>query len=318
MFIVNWLLLTEYDSLLDVQRKQTAGSSAVLTLCITATFMLASLANTMQNLSYPAALLGTVGSVYFLVKVRITRKVTEIDITFLLTFLLLAVIVFDMHKASLMQERMWPCIAILLDVSLLSATPKASIFILFITSLYLVTEAVNIAFPFGMFDILVSDSEKLNEFSDCFPNLTIHDAATIPCKAPFRGAATIISYFFVLVVDYMFTRKFAQGMREEQKRLEASVSLAETVVTALVNFDLSEAQDRIINAPNTPLTDVLGKMLHNLHQYRPYLPDSLFDNLFDEEGNMLNEVPPPQGPLAAILFTDLKSSTAIWEGHPVR
>eukprot|EP01060_Flectonema_neradi_P022409 TRINITY_DN3065_c0_g1_i16.p1 TRINITY_DN3065_c0_g1~~TRINITY_DN3065_c0_g1_i16.p1 ORF type:complete len:548 (+),score=118.92 TRINITY_DN3065_c0_g1_i16:948-2591(+) len=108
-------------------------------------------------------------------------------------------------------------------------------------------------------------------------------------------------------------------MRSERQKLAASVSLAERVVSALVRFDLEEAEQNINIEEITPLTEVLSQLLHNLHQYRPYLPDSLFE-LSDEcySNNNLNHKPrvdAPQNP-AAILFTDLKSSTAIWEASP--
>eukprot|EP01060_Flectonema_neradi_P031087 TRINITY_DN4633_c0_g1_i13.p1 TRINITY_DN4633_c0_g1~~TRINITY_DN4633_c0_g1_i13.p1 ORF type:complete len:317 (+),score=34.85 TRINITY_DN4633_c0_g1_i13:62-1012(+) len=316
MFLDRFLLSPD-DTPIDVQRKKLLGPLALVSLVVTVF---------VQGVSFGwdigpkhiQVLVVIFGIILFLVKVIITKRLTPLDISLLLLSYTLGLLWIDILRGSSMQERTWPGIVVILDVGLLCSLPNTCHIILFITSIYLLFDLADRILRFGMFS-LVSAGANWNELVDCFPNLTIDDAAAIPCKEePSRAMGMVMSSFAVLVLDFYCTQIFAKGMKEEKKRLEASVSLAETVVTALVNFDLSEAQDRIINAPNTPLTDVLGKMLHNLHQYRPYLPDSLFDNLFDEEGNMLNEVPPPQGPLAAILFTDLKSSTAIWEGHPVR
>eukprot|EP01060_Flectonema_neradi_P031097 TRINITY_DN4633_c0_g1_i7.p1 TRINITY_DN4633_c0_g1~~TRINITY_DN4633_c0_g1_i7.p1 ORF type:complete len:319 (+),score=58.68 TRINITY_DN4633_c0_g1_i7:61-1017(+) len=318
MDIIDKLLYSKDDTPLQRQRKRILGPVSLFSTFIGTFFMAIcvsmSITSGIEGLYFVFG-----GGSLFLLKSVVTKTISDFDIAFFLLTLFANTITFDLRKRDLMEDRVWPSIALILDLALLTSLPQSLCnMLVVITTIYLLVDCFEGIADLGMLDT-VSTSEKFNLYISCFPNLTMEEAAGIPCKRhTIRVLGTFATLYMALVVDFWCTRRFAQGMREEQKRLEASVSLAETVVTALVNFDLSEAQDRIINAPNTPLTDVLGKMLHNLHQYRPYLPDSLFDNLFDEEGNMLNEVPPPQGPLAAILFTDLKSSTAIWEGHPVR
>eukprot|EP01060_Flectonema_neradi_P022418 TRINITY_DN3065_c0_g1_i5.p1 TRINITY_DN3065_c0_g1~~TRINITY_DN3065_c0_g1_i5.p1 ORF type:complete len:507 (+),score=116.07 TRINITY_DN3065_c0_g1_i5:717-2237(+) len=181
--------------------------------------------------------------------------------------------------------------------------------------LYLVIRVIEETTRFGLFDI--TGAEKMED--TCY-NLTPEEIDASPCKVSTRVALINgVGTVGVLLLDFYCTRKFANGMRSERQKLAASVSLAERVVSALVRFDLEEAEQNINSVDTTPLTEVLSQLLHNLHQYRPYLPDSLFE-LSDEcySNNNLNHKPrvdAPQNP-AAILFTDLKSSTAIWEASP--
>eukprot|EP01064_Diplonema_japonicum_P032174 TRINITY_DN5990_c0_g1_i1.p1 TRINITY_DN5990_c0_g1~~TRINITY_DN5990_c0_g1_i1.p1 ORF type:complete len:964 (+),score=231.79 TRINITY_DN5990_c0_g1_i1:51-2894(+) len=62
------------------------------------------------------------------------------------------------------------------------------------------------------------------------------------------------------------------------------------------------------------------KILHILKTYRPYIPEALYTSLSTSESRELNtEMAQPPGrenDAAAIVFTDIKSSTATWEACP--
>ena len=146
-----------------------------------------------------------------------------------------------------------------------------------------------------------------------YAHATENEISASPCKEDFLVSfPSSITFIVVLVLDFYCTRNFALGMEREQQQIQRSVSLAETVVTALVRFDLEEAEWTLQQVDTTPLTETFGKLLQNLHQYRPYLPDSLFT----EDQDIVSDIVKPPQDNAAIVFTDIKSSTAIWEASP--
>eukprot|EP01060_Flectonema_neradi_P032415 TRINITY_DN5145_c0_g1_i3.p1 TRINITY_DN5145_c0_g1~~TRINITY_DN5145_c0_g1_i3.p1 ORF type:complete len:675 (+),score=110.27 TRINITY_DN5145_c0_g1_i3:548-2572(+) len=222
----------------------------------------------------------------------------------------------DFKNASEMGWRTWFIGVLLLDVTLLCRMPDSTLVRLLVVFISIVS-VVNIesVFRFGLYDL--TGAVKMKYIKDCLhPTQEQIDAS--PCEMPM---ASMVTYHFCLVsvvlLDVYCTRSFAEGMKKEQAKLNDSISLAESVVTALVKFDLEEAGVRMSEAKPTQLTEILTKLLFNLHQYRPYLPDSLFDLSVDQSQEGEHTVAaPPKGGHATIVFTDIKSSTALWEESP--
>ena len=109
-------------------------------------------------------------------------------------------------------------------------------------------------------------------------------------------------------------------MREERAMSVASVTLAEQITSSLVSFDLDAAGEALDNTESTniaALCDVFSSLLGNLRSYRPFIPESVFNG--DSDDDMQDDVPPPGSGFegkAAIVFTDIKGSTASWEACP--
>ena len=117
---------------------------------------------------------------------------------------------------------------------------------------------------------------------------------------------------------------YIEKMEKERAIAVDSVVLAEQIASSLVSFDLESAEDAI-NCTDSPHLDALcsafSSLLSNLNSYRPYIPESLFNNDTDscDGDNEQQEVPPPGAGIegkAAIVFTDIKGSTASWEACP--
>ena len=107
---------------------------------------------------------------------------------------------------------------------------------------------------------------------------------------------------------------------EKQKAIE----IARNVARSLVRFDLEEAkaylEEEDEEKPSEHLIDLRAEMLRlmdNLARYRPFLPDSLFH---DDDTTETSETALPPGlegeGEAAICFTDIQGSTAVWEAFP--
>ena len=249
--------------------------------------------------------------VFLLIKWYITKTQETFEIILIVYSSLLLIMISDVARLSEMREPLWPSAILMMDVILMGKLPGyVEVVALVSFCLYFIIIGIERVIRFGLFDII--NPLRMRELRGCF-DLTPEELAATPCKQPIYSAAMLqLSSLSVFVLSYFATRSFAVGMQREKAKLQASVSLAETVVAALVRFDLEEAATCIGNEEHTALSEVLNKLLQNLHQYRPYLPDSLFE--FSEESFHVS-VSPPQDQ-AAILFTDLKSSTAIWEASP--
>ena len=251
-----------------------------------------------------------------LVKWFITKNVTNFEIALYIYLQFAVVLVVDLISSSEMNDPSWIFTVLLLDVILICSLPQwVDSGMICILVIFLMVSCIESITRFGLFDII--DVEKMRHFRNCV-DLTEEEIASSPCKRK-AGAAIgqVISYIFIFVLDYYCTRSFAVGMKTERQKLRASVSLAETVVAALVRFDLQEAKMQIENVDKNDFTEIFSQLLDNLYMYRPYLPDSLFELSEQREFDMFakNDVRPPQNQ-AAIVFTDIKSSTAIWEASP--
>ena len=102
---------------------------------------------------------------------------------------------------------------------------------------------------------------------------------------------------------------------EKEQALEVVCS----VTDKLVKFDLDGARRLLASDGKVDyvvaLKDQLSHLTCNLSRYRPFLPDSLFNEEECEDADV--DVPPPgQGGTAVMVFTDIQGSTATWEACP--
>ena len=148
--------------------------------------------------------------------------------------------------------------------------------------------------------------------------------ANPPCKKPAGYFFSEAVVFSIYLLDYIIKRKFARQVKEEKKKLSDGIELSRQVVDSLVRFNLKEARDLLGTEQENELNEVLSSLISNLEMYRPYLPDTLFLSglEFDGEYNGTGDecmpfiVPPGYNTgHAAIVFTDIKSSTSLWETY---
>ncbi|KAJ9473605.1 hypothetical protein DIPPA_22159 [Diplonema papillatum] len=146
----------------------------------------------------------------------------------------------------------------------------------------------------------------------------------------------------VFLADFYLTRMFHYGMRQGEIKARDRANLAQDVARALVKFDL-ETAERLVGNTDDPLHDALRGLLNNLRLYRPYVPDALFTSastdgteserssncVLAQTTNPLAfpfrkkkkrypprlDAPADHQSHATIVFTDVQSSTDLWEKH---
>eukprot|EP01060_Flectonema_neradi_P000809 TRINITY_DN1049_c0_g1_i11.p1 TRINITY_DN1049_c0_g1~~TRINITY_DN1049_c0_g1_i11.p1 ORF type:complete len:759 (+),score=131.43 TRINITY_DN1049_c0_g1_i11:81-2357(+) len=245
-----------------------------------------------------------------LIKWYITKKITKRDVIIVLCVWLLALTSTDMRASGEMGSGIWPIAVLVLDLVLVCGLPDrvAKSMIAYLV-FYLFLKSLEAIFNFGLYEVT---SPEYRFFKECL-NLSDEQVEALPCKQTWKFAILLgLAASATLLLDFHVTRNFATGLRSEQQKMKSSIDLAEEVVSALVRFDLDDAKISLACSNRTPLTETLEQLIANLEKYRPYLPDSMFEFT---ESQFVNNVRPPQGE-AAVLFTDLKSSTAIWEASP--
>eukprot|EP01060_Flectonema_neradi_P006164 TRINITY_DN1412_c0_g1_i3.p1 TRINITY_DN1412_c0_g1~~TRINITY_DN1412_c0_g1_i3.p1 ORF type:complete len:742 (+),score=140.73 TRINITY_DN1412_c0_g1_i3:247-2472(+) len=249
-------------------------------------------------------------SVMGLLRLFATKKLKEVEKSISLFVFLFLILYYDLINMSEMRPAIWPMAVVLVDAVLLCRMRReVGLAISMSVSLYLVILMSERWLRYGLFDLV---GDKMAGVGTCF-QVTPEERMVTPCKEELTFVvANGGSFIVIFLADYYCTRSFAVGMQREQEKLQMSVSLAEALVSDLVRFDLDAAEDRIASERTTALTEILSRLLNNLRQYRPYLPDSLFE----EEIRVHEVVKAPSGPNAAVLFTDIKSSTALWEASP--
>ena len=116
----------------------------------------------------------------------------------------------------------------------------------------------------------------------------------------------------------------------EDERMVSAIDLVGDIATSMVRMDLEVARGQLTAASEeipSSLETALENLLHNLNQYIPFLPASLVESDNHSVSEMSGsirmapdataaavEAHPPT--TAAIVFTDIQSSTQLWEAAP--
>eukprot|EP01060_Flectonema_neradi_P029028 TRINITY_DN3928_c3_g1_i1.p1 TRINITY_DN3928_c3_g1~~TRINITY_DN3928_c3_g1_i1.p1 ORF type:complete len:859 (+),score=170.82 TRINITY_DN3928_c3_g1_i1:234-2579(+) len=209
----------------------------------------------------------------------------------------------------------WVAIIVITDLLLLTGCRSTTITInAIVVALYLLFKSGEEGIGFGVYDSIPegwSTEEPLNSRGVGW----------------FSFVTSIRLGAFAL--DFFLTRKFAMDTRAEKANAQASADMAKEVAAALVRFDL-ETATRLVGEGEDDLRAAFRGLLGNLRMYRPYLPDALFT---DDDGfrsldstEMVPKVTETQRPIhfrnrppgletetVTMVFTDIQSSTDIWE-----
>eukprot|EP01060_Flectonema_neradi_P040898 TRINITY_DN948_c0_g1_i3.p1 TRINITY_DN948_c0_g1~~TRINITY_DN948_c0_g1_i3.p1 ORF type:complete len:885 (+),score=194.29 TRINITY_DN948_c0_g1_i3:358-2655(+) len=222
----------------------------------------------------------------------------------------------DLYTAAASHDRAYPLFILLGDVVVvLRFSNWVGMSVLVCTLTWLAVLASEKGLRFGLMDIpgLESYEVRLERMVDC---------SKPPCETGIRAISDMSFYLTIFVVDFYVTRGFAQTAIKEQDRMNKTIVLAEEIASALVRFDLKVA-DKILEKQDdhTGITLAFMQLVANLKEYRPYLPDALFESgessqdLFSS-GEGRQTAPGFLSSKAAIVFTDIQSSTKIWEADP--
>eukprot|EP00756_Hemistasia_phaeocysticola_P028878 Hpha_TRINITY_DN16198_c2_g1::TRINITY_DN16198_c2_g1_i1::g.6271::m.6271 len=232
-----------------------------------------------------------------------------------------AVAIIDFASQMDLAERAWPLFILNADVLLLAGALEHCRYMVIVILIYLwVERGLLIATPVHSYATFGSDLPV----GPC-------DCAEPPCSGSVMdGFSAAILYTAVYAADFMLTRSFVTAMQVQMKAVELTVQVAEKIATFLSDYNVDDAREVVLSqgeALPLPLHNAFEVLLTNLERYRPFIPDSVL-LLEEQEGDedeidpldQVIEVPPPGAGLdtghLTIVFTDIQSSTALWEAHP--
>ena len=189
--------------------------------------------------------------------------------------------------------------------------------------------AVSSTFSIAFVQIALSTRFGLLDIPGSIPQdrrVIPQDCDKLPCPSllELQGMVTRIAIF---LINYFFMCGFARQVEREKARVEASVRAAQSVAVSLATFDLEAAEAAInMTACDMPpdLVESLRTILGLLDNYKPYLPQGVLASprTADRRANSAKAptFPPPgeglSDPCAAVVFTDIKGSTLLWEECP--
>eukprot|EP01060_Flectonema_neradi_P035730 TRINITY_DN6652_c0_g1_i1.p1 TRINITY_DN6652_c0_g1~~TRINITY_DN6652_c0_g1_i1.p1 ORF type:complete len:757 (+),score=100.59 TRINITY_DN6652_c0_g1_i1:139-2409(+) len=263
---------------------------------------------------------------YLFARILLRKTISQRHLELLIITLGVVFLVIDFYNVTYGGERMWASFVILFDVLLICKNKgshiRSILSIMLCTALAII--AIERSARFGLFEFPGSSPTSKRRAMYC-------DCDNPPCKHPggyllaFADQILICAIFWT---DYVITRDFARKAEFEQQRLLDGLQLARGIALQLVKFDLNEAEKTLSQpeSKNNVLHQVLQQLLANLRIYRPYLPDSMFSgdpcdplqSPSNGTGNNRIEINPPgmESGEAAIVFTDIQSSSELWEEIP--
>ena len=219
----------------------------------------------------------------------------------------------------------WPLLVLVIDMLLVMQVPwYYTTGLVMTTVMWLAVAAVEESFRFGLLDVPgLRPREGTYGRLEYFRSLA--DCETPPCRVAFppRGFVPALAVF---VVDFLLTRGFARDVLKEQAAMEKTIEAVQEIASLLAKYDV-EGVARMLKMREEELPEQMYETLHSLEQnlrmYRPYLPAALFEEMEEEDdvdetlSKRMSVAPPGLTTEAAtIVFTDILSSTSIWEHAP--
>ena len=132
----------------------------------------------------------------------------------------------------------------------------------------------------------------------------------------------VLATSFPLILDFLATRGFAEEAEKEQAAMARTIETVEAAAQLLAGYDVDTVAELLEAAEGRlppAMHAALQRLEDNLRLYRPYLPAALFEDL--EGSHCSTAVSTPDAPgresgEATIVFTDIRSSTSVWEAAP--
>eukprot|EP00662_Eupelagonemidae_sp_cell21_P057528 gene57528-biopygen70187 len=186
--------------------------------------------------------------------------------------------------------RVWSTVVLVVDLCLVFAARRVvARAVVAMTCVFLATVETETAWRWGLFDAGFTSAVSYDD------RRAIVQCAAPPCAV---GAVSsfnaLIIYLFVFLLDFRFTRGFADDVR-------GSIQLAQDVAEALADYDLVAAERTLEGNQAESLPAELrigfGTLISNLASYRPYLPQHL--SCLGHDGRDRDGViyaPPPPSP----------------------
>ena len=227
--------------------------------------------------------------------------------------------VFDLVGRTLYIPQ-WPLLVFMIDMLLvMQVDPKHSVYVVCATVVWLTVLSLEESFRWGIYDLPGTfpqggehgRRERFRKMTDC-------DA--LPC-AMGVPPMSLVGSVSVFVLDFIVTRGFARQVLAEQASMQKTIEAVQEIASLLAKYDV-EGVARMLKMREAELPEqmyeTLQTMEENLRRYKPYLPAALFEEMEMEEDRGQQSVAPPgiESETATIVFTDIRSSTTIWEHAP--
>ncbi|KAJ9459964.1 hypothetical protein DIPPA_23446 [Diplonema papillatum] len=198
------------------------------------------------------------GSTWLLGAMWLTKRISQTTIIVTITCYSFSIICLDLNALIQSGSRMWPLFVIVLDFLLvLRADRTISKAIIFVFAIWIATTLLEDTLRFGLYDL-----PGTVPYADRRSRVNV-DCNELPCKKLATNAIPAgVSQVFVLLLDYYFTRRFAEGLFREQAYVNVAIRAIERV------------------AERAAILDTVGAV-HELSQCEQQLPKGIFDSLQD-------------------------------------
>eukprot|EP00756_Hemistasia_phaeocysticola_P028791 Hpha_TRINITY_DN16193_c1_g7::TRINITY_DN16193_c1_g7_i3::g.3701::m.3701 len=167
----------------------------------------------------------------------------------------------------------WTILVLIMDAALVMNCPKHfEIGLLAVGLFYVGMRSVEDCWRIGLYDMFDAPN-RTDQFHLC-----PEEGGVCAKDCDFmQFSGVLLRTVIVLALDYYITRDF-------RNQAMSAIDMAEDVASAMVRFDLAEAEELIIKNPTAPprLVTAFELLLENLHRYRPFLPDALFLIEYDD------------------------------------
>ena len=238
------------------------------------------------------------------------------------------VLALDLNAVTGGFDRVWPVFVLIADVLILLRTPKWSTnSLLVFVAAWIVAMQIQMKARFAFLEVGRASEESRHKYCKCDDP---------PCAAN----ATVLSVvekviipLCIFILDFFMTRNFAEMVLSQKAKAEAAIAEVQNIARAIAVLDLSEAGASLQNEASDldgTMREELLSIIHLLEGFRPYVPDGLVEECMDsreaDPGSPLRRVSPcshkhgssappaaRDGADAAVVFTDIRSSTMIWE-----
>eukprot|EP01062_Namystynia_karyoxenos_P049826 TRINITY_DN3834_c0_g1_i1.p1 TRINITY_DN3834_c0_g1~~TRINITY_DN3834_c0_g1_i1.p1 ORF type:complete len:979 (+),score=204.15 TRINITY_DN3834_c0_g1_i1:101-2938(+) len=239
----------------------------------------------------------------------------------------------DWHSAARVNPRVLTTMVGVLDLALVvDCRAGVQNCIIVAILLWITLERGEASARFGLYD-----AGNFSSTDPAIPRLC--DCTHTPCGITVvAGILTGAIWAITLLLDYYITRQFAQSMRKQLALVDAGVRVSETITELIASYAVQEAQVVVDGPEGLQLPPALCRsyrqLLANLEAYRPFLPDWVLmpDSDRPTQLSYSQQSPSPVAsggeltrapglgvdtPSVCVIFTDVQSSTQLWELHPV-
>eukprot|EP00756_Hemistasia_phaeocysticola_P031729 Hpha_TRINITY_DN16371_c6_g6::TRINITY_DN16371_c6_g6_i1::g.58563::m.58563 len=249
----------------DEARIKTIMFPFIIGFCIVSALgLITVLQTTHPVISVIALVVSLISQAIFLVCVAVNAAPAGLLLDCLLGVWVLVICANDLASASLsFTFRTGVVVVLILDAILVFKRDHMAAFVIPCYLIYSFALAIESVKRFGMYDAGSWGSDAIEE--------SVCHCASPPCAmTPAGSSLGFVGMCTVTLGDFYFTRRFANGMRLQLRKVEASVQVAGEVTAALARYDVDAAEKAIDGGEDLPeeLAESFRRLLSNLRSYQ--------------------------------------------------